>query len=174
MFDRVLRRSAILVITLTTLATGSRARAQDGANRDEAKVVREGLEAIAAGRGDFERFSVTFDDLHPLHGGLRLSIRGDGRVEQRAERRKVGEPREKVDRAGMTRLAALLVRQKAWEQRVADREPREDESRASLTIRHGKASVRIWEWHNELAKGERIGRIRDEMTATAWVKRPAP
>lgn len=48
--------------------------------------------------GDLGPLTVTFDHLHALHGGLQLTIRGDGTIEQRALRMKAGEPKEKVAR----------------------------------------------------------------------------
>jgi hypothetical protein len=129
--------------------------------------VQEALKQIAAGKGDPTPLAVTFDDLHGLWGGLRLTIHGTGRVDQKADREQVGEPR-KVYRKELDLLAALLVRQAAWEQRTPERTARPDESRAYLTIEYGAVSAVIWEWYNELEQNRRIGEIRDFMKKIAW------
>jgi hypothetical protein len=135
----------------------------------EGQDVRKALEDIASGRGDLQLLAVTYDDLHALWGGLRLTIRGTGQVEQEAVREKAGEPR-KVSREEIVKLAALLVRHAAWEQRVPERAAVPDESRTSLTITYGQSSVTIWEWHNDLEKNRRIGDIGGFMKAMAWSK----
>lgn len=133
--------------------------------------VRESLEDIAAGRTDLEPLRVTYDDLHGLWGGLRLTIRGMGQVEQTVVREKAGEP-QRVSREDLVKLAALLVKHAAWEQRVPERAAVPDEARTSLTIRYGQSSVTIWEWHNDLNKNRRIGSIGEFMKTIAW-KKPA-
>src|SRR5580765_545003 len=69
--------------------------------------VRAGLADLAAGRADWAAFAVTYDDLQGIHGGLILTIHGDGRVEQRVVRTQAGEPR-KVSRRDLERLVTLL------------------------------------------------------------------
>jgi hypothetical protein len=130
-------------------------------------VVQEALKQIAAGRGDPTPLAVTFDDLHGLWGGLRLTIHGTGQVDQTAVREQVGQPR-KVYRKELDLLAALLVRQAAWEQRIPERTARPDESRAYLTIEYGTVSTVIWEWYNDLEQNRRISEMRDFMKKIAW------
>ena len=135
----------------------------------DALAVRKALEGIAGGRGDIERLTVTYDDLHGLHVGLRLTIHGNGRVEQKTERQKAGKPRN-VARRELIKLARLLVKHAAWEQRVAERPPVRDESRASLAVTYGQNSVQIWEWYNDLDRNHRIGDIIDFMMSIAWTQ----
>ena len=123
------------------------------------ETVRKALEDIAVGRGAIEPLVVTYDDLHGLWGGLRLTIRGTGHVEQVAVRQEAGEPQQ-VSRNDLVKLVALLVRHAAWDQRVPERAPVPDESQAYLTIRYGEISVRVWEWHTDLERNRRIGEIR--------------
>jgi hypothetical protein len=129
--------------------------------------VRKGLEALAASSGDWAAFAVTYDDLHGLHGGLTLTIRGDGQVEQRAVRTEVGKPR-RVPRPDLQRLVARLLEVRAWEQRTATRTAAADESTTRLIVRSGGAEVTIWEWYNDMRQNARIVRVRDLMTEIAW------
>lgn len=160
---------ATIVLPASTDPSSLAGSRQEGVNQRVADrvTVRKALEEIASGRGDFKPLTVTYDDLHALWGGLRLAIRGTGQVEQTAVREKVGEPRN-VPRAELVKLAVLLVRHAAWEQRVPDRAALPDESRTSLTITYGQASVTIWEWHNDLAKSRRLSEIGGFMKRIAW------
>lgn len=128
--------------------------------------VRACLDQLAANRGDWSKFSVTYDDLHGLHGGLTLTIHGDGRVEQHAVRAQTREPRD-VLKPDLEKLLALLRELQAWEQRTPERQAVPDESIARLTIRCGGDEVTIWEWHNQMAENARIGRVSDLMTRLA-------
>ena len=140
-----------------------------GASQPQASAqVRAGLERLSRGTGDLASFSVTYDDLHGLHGGLLLSIHGDGRSEQKAVRTEVRETR-RVSPADLQRLIALVRELQAWEQRTPERDPIPDESRSRLTIRVDGAETTIWEWYNDMGKNARIGRVRDLMTEIAWV-----
>lgn len=110
---------------------------------------------------------VIYDDLHNLWGGLRLMIRGTGQVEQTAVREQAGDP-QNVSHEDLLKLAVLLLQHGAWEQRVPERAPIPDESRTSLTIRYGQASVMIWERHNDLKHNRRVGEIGDFMKRISW------
>jgi len=129
-------------------------------------LVRQALKEIAGGRGDLTPLVVTYDDLHGLHGGLRLTIHGNGEVEQQAERQPVGATRA-VSREDLIKLAALLVKHAAWEQLVPERMAVPDESRATLTVTYGPHSVQIWEWYNDLENNKRIGDIATFMKRMA-------
>jgi hypothetical protein len=131
--------------------------------------IREMLSGIAAGKLSPAPLSVTYDDMHGLSGGLTLTIHGDGKVEQTAVREKAGTP-QAVSHEGVLKLVRLLLREEAWEQRVPERAPRLDESRARLEIRYADNTTEIWEWYNDLAENQRIVKIRDLMKAIAWTK----
>lgn len=137
---------------------------------DTAARVQAGLDALAAGRGDWKAFSVTYDDVHGLHGGLRLTIAGDGRVEQTAVRTKVRGTRQ-VAPSDLQRLVTMLRDLRAWEQRTPERAPVPDESRSRLIIRTAGGETTIWEWYNDMPKNARIVRVRDLMTDVAWMPR---
>ena len=62
----------------------------------------------------------------------------------------------------------VLLSLSAWEQRVPDRAPQPDESRAELHIRAGAAQSLIWEWFNDLDETGRIVQVRQKMKALAW------
>jgi hypothetical protein len=134
--------------------------------KDEERV-RACVEGLAAGRGSRAAFSVTYNDQHALHGGLIMTIFGDGRVEQQALRMEVREPKQ-VSRGDLDRLAALVRELRAWEQRTPTRDAIPDESRSRLTVRCGGVETTIWEWYNDMKANARIIRVRDLMTAIAW------
>jgi hypothetical protein len=147
---------------LLSVPGGSPSPVQDpGAAR-----MRACLDELAAGRGDWRTFSLTYDDVHGLHGGLTLTIHGDGKVEQQAVRIQPREPRD-VRKRDLEKLVALLRELKAWEQRAPERQAVPDESIASLTIRCGDAEARIWEWYNDMPANARISRMRELMTRLA-------
>ena len=136
-------RTGFATLAVACLLTATAASGQGGSDTDRL-MVRRGLEDIAAGQGDPASLVVTYDDLHGLWGGLRLTIHGTGQVEQTAVREKAGEP-QTVTRQDLVRLAALLVKHWAWEQRTPERSPVPDESRVYLRLRYGQALVEIWE-----------------------------
>jgi hypothetical protein len=104
--------------------------------------------------------------MHGLWGGLTLTIRGDGNMEQKSVKEKAGIPTV-VSRESILKLVRLLLQQKAWEQREPQRAPNLDESQARLVIQYGKQRSEIWEWYNDLDKNQRLGKIRDLMKTIA-------
>ena len=120
--------------------------------------VRACLNDVSAGRRNWSELKVTYDDLHPMHGGLTLTVNGNGQVEQKSFRMGAGEPRD-VSRSDLVRLLALLQKIQAWQQRVPPRDPVPDESRSRLTIRCGTAETTIWEWYNDMKMNARIDRV---------------
>lgn len=131
--------------------------------------IRSAIEALIDGKGSWKLLTVTYDDLHPLHGGLTLTIHGDGRAEQTARRTKAGEIKA-VTAAELRELVELLYRHKAWEQRVPERRAIPDESRSLLVIEYDKDAAMTWEWFNDMDKNKRIIEIRDFMKKIAWKK----
>ena len=128
--------------------------------------IREALSEITAGKLNLTPLSITYDDMHGLWGGLTLTIRGDGNVEQEAVMEKAGTP-VVVSRDSILELARLLLKEKAWEQREPQRAPKPDESTARLVIQYGKQRSEIWEWYNDLDKNQRLGKVRDLMKTIA-------
>jgi hypothetical protein len=129
--------------------------------------MKQALDGLAEGKGDLSSFRVTYDDLHPLHGGLTLCIFGSGKVEQTAKPQAVGDPHN-VPRDQVLELINLLRKHEAWTQRTPEREPKPDESRSRLTVRVGKTETRIWEWFNDMPRTQRLVIIRDAMKRMAW------
>lgn len=134
--------------------------------------VKEGLKALAAGTGKWDTLTVTYDDRHPLHGGLTLTIKGTGEVKQQAVRAKTGEPKPAVTKEELAKLVELLIAREAWEQKVPDRPANADESKAKLTIDYGDATVTVWEWYNDLPANARLVKVRDRMTEIGWKSKP--
>lgn len=128
--------------------------------------IREALSEITARKLNPAPLSITYDDMHGLWGGLTLTIRGDGNVEQKAVKEEVGTP-GLVSRDSILKLVRLLLKEKAWEQREPQRAPKPDESEARLVIQYGKQRSEIWEWYNDLDKNQRVGKIRDLMKTIA-------
>jgi hypothetical protein len=134
---------------------------------DDRESIHKALVNVVEGKAKLAPLSVTYDDMHGLWGGLRLMIRGDGTVEQKAVRVPAGKPKS-VAPADVKRLVSLIVELKAWEQREKERLPRPDENRARLVITYSGRSSEIWEWHNDLEKNRRIARVQTMMKDIAW------
>jgi hypothetical protein len=126
------------------------------------------LRELAAGQGTGSLL-VTYSDLHGLWGGATMTLTGGGEYERTS--RDPGGPTVVVQReVAAGRVAAivrLLLEIEAWEQRVAERPPLPDESRATLTLRCGAAESSIWERFNDLAQGQRLARVRDALAELA-------
>lgn len=153
---------ATLLTMLVIPCFGEAAHASDAGER-----IRNALEALAGGKGDWQMLSVTYDDFHAFHGGLTLTIRGNGAVDQRSLRTEVGKTKT-VATAGLANLVGLLLQQKAWEQQIPERQAIPDESQAKLIITYGGESSAIWEWYNDMGKIQRISKIRALMEQIAW------
>ncbi|MFN0168660.1 MAG: hypothetical protein ACKV22_19725 [Bryobacteraceae bacterium] len=129
------------------------------------------LGQIASGKLDPGPVVVEYRDLHAMHGGLNLTIRGTGEVEQEAVRAPVGQAK-RVSGDDLLRLVRLLSTQQVWQQRIPQRTPVPDESRAYLTVRYREDRAEIWEWYNDLEKNRRILPIRELMKQIAWQSPP--
>lgn len=130
--------------------------------------VKTALSTLAKDERALKTLTVTYDDMHGLHGGLTLTLHGDGRIEQQAVREKAGKPKSAVATEDLHRLVALLQEVAAWEQRVPERRAVPDESRTRLHITLDGHSATIWEWYNDMAKNQRIVRVRELMKQIAW------
>ena len=139
-----------------------------GAQTADPASVKGSLSGLAKDERALKTLTVTYDDMHGMHGGLTLTIHGDGHVEQTAVREKVEPPKDGIEKSELKRLVALLVEVAAWEQRVKERRPVPDESRAHLRIVLDGKSSSIWEWYNDLQKNQRIFRVRELMKKLAW------
>ena len=133
------------------------------------EAVRDSLRQIASGKSNPAPLVVTYDDRHALHGGMALTIRGTGQVEQTGARQETGMSR-RVSRKELIQLIRRLITQRAWEQRTSDHPALPDESRATLTIGYGDVSMQIWEWFNDLEQNRRIGDIGGFMKQIAGAR----
>ena len=116
---------------------------------------------------------VVYDDYHPLWGGLRIEVNAAGALD--AHRWRPGDGSDdgerwagRVSAAELDALLAVLVDIEAWAQRTEGPETRIDEGRASLVVRLGGQSSRIWEWSNDLHANRRIIRIKDYLETWAF------
>lgn len=124
------------------------------------------LRRIADG-GDAEGLRVAYSDVHGLWGGVAITLTGAGEYEQAPYDRAgaLAPIRRRVGAEQVAAMARLLVEIEAWEQRVPERMPVPDESRASLVVEVGGGRAAIWEWYNDLERNGRIARVRDALLA---------
>lgn len=113
---------------------------------------------------------VVYDDMHPLWGGMTVSVKGDGKVHM--ETRQRGQPAPTTTESTATAakvmdLVKLLVNVEAWNQKTPDRTPVPDESRATLTVKVDAVQGGFWEWYNDLESNKRLSKVRDAMTEMA-------
>lgn len=130
-------------------------------------ILEQRLKSLLAGTSPLTSFSVTYSDMHGLHGGLTLTIDGTGKVEQKVVRVET-KPTVGLSKEALRDIIKLLVELKAWEQQIPERSPSPDESRAYVRIKVGESSSEIWEWFNDLKVNERIIRISEKMKEHAW------
>ena len=122
------------------------------------------LRDLAEGRGD-GRLRVVYSDLHGLWGGVTITLTGDGEYEH-TSRQPGGPPvtvRRRVEPGSVRSIVRLLRETRAWEQRIPERAPLPDESRATLAIACGGAESSTWERYNDLQPGQGIGPVRDAL-----------
>jgi hypothetical protein len=107
--------------------------------------------------------TLVFDDVHPLYGGALFELAADGSLKRTDVPRAQQEPTvttTRLDEAERAALLALLAGIEAWEQRVPDRTPVPDESRAHLGLRLDGAESTVWEWANDLGDNARIVQVQ--------------
>ena len=107
--------------------------------------------------------TITYSDMHGLWGGVTVILAANGAYERIERKRGAAAPhalRSTLAIARVRDLVRLLHQISAWEQRTPERPPVPDESRATLTLRAGAVEASIWEWFNDLAKNDRLLRVR--------------
>ena len=110
--------------------------------------------------------SITYDDMHGLWGGTKITIIGAGSGEIQQRDRGHEQPqilKNTLEQDQLLELVKLLVDLKAWEQRTRERQPLADESRATLTINTGAHSSTMWEWFNDMEMNKRLVQIKTKM-----------
>ena len=131
--------------------------------------MRNQLRAFLDGNLPPEKLEITYSDLHGLYGGLKLTLHGTGKVEQKAVRRDAPEPRP-LSTQQVRDVVELIVQQEAWTQKVPEAVAVPDESRATLKITAGDSTSTIWERVREMKVNDRLIRISDKMQKLAWPK----
>ena len=110
---------------------------------------------------------ITYDAMHPFHGGTVVEIRGDG-VALRTSRRRGDQQssirQHQVRPNDVLALLDLLVVLRVWEQRVPERSPVPGEGRASVLIEFDGRQAGFWEWYNDMGEHDRLLRISALMT----------
>jgi len=110
---------------------------------------------------------ITYEAMHPFHGGAIVEVRGDGSALRRTRRRgdlQASIRQVELDRNDLLGLVGLIVEIEAWEQRVPERPPLPDEGRASLHIVLGDQQGGFWEWYNDMGEHDRLLRVSALMT----------
>jgi hypothetical protein len=110
---------------------------------------------------------ITYDAMHPFHGGVFVEVQGDGLAQRRSRSR--GDLRASIrqvelSEAELLGLVALLVELEAWEQREPARPPLPDEGRAELRVALGDQEGGFWEWYNEMGRHDRMLRVSTHLT----------
>jgi hypothetical protein len=168
MLDRRDLRSIVIAALVALLAAGC---GSSGGDPSPSEAVRAALLEIRDGDRPITELVVTYDDLHPLHGGETFTVRGDrleaAYLDPGAAAELVQPQAVTLTGEGVRGLLDELVAVEAWEQRVPEREPFPDESRAYLTVTVGEASTTIWEWYNDLSGNDRIVRVKSVLEAVA-------
>lgn len=129
--------------------------------------VKGNLQAFLDGNLPADELEITYTDLHGLWGGLQVTIHGSGKVEQKTVRAKVGIPHN-LTQEEINHFVKLLIELEAWIQKVPDRPPLPDESRAYLRIRAGQTESEIWEWYNDMKDNNRLILILDKIKELVW------
>ena len=103
---------------------------------------------------------------HPPAATRRIASRAPFRYIIEPESGGISEDRVTPD--DLKELVTRLVKHEAWAQRIDERQPVPDESRATLETCYRDECVVIWEWYNDLEKNARIGDVLKFMQAIAW------
>jgi hypothetical protein len=109
---------------------------------------------------------ISYDDMHGLWGGTTIVITGKGSGERLERERGSAKPEifnKSITREQILELVKLLIEHEAWAQRTPSRDPRPDESQASLKIEVNGQSSNIWEWFNDMDKNKRLSIIKAKM-----------
>jgi hypothetical protein len=155
--NRLLTLSAVFLLATACSRGGlTQQQIQSGMQSMEMR-----LADIAEGRAEPTDMVVILDDTHPLHGGVKFTLRGSGSLEKENHDQK---PPQKTMHAISAEQVRTLVKTlqdiRAWEQQTPYREPKADESRTTLVIHIGAMENEIWEWHNELGGNQKMEKVR--------------
>lgn len=129
--------------------------------------IKENLQAFLDSKFPADELEITYTDLHGLWGGLQITIHGSGKVEQKIVRAQAGVPHN-LTREEINQLIKLLIELEAWIQRVPERPPVPDESRAYLLIRIGELNSETWEWYNDMKDNNRLILILNKIKELTW------
>jgi hypothetical protein len=129
--------------------------------------VEQALRAAASGAALPPDFAVTYSDMHGMHGGMRVSLSGDGTYSWQTYSQQAGlsQAQGRVPEEAVREVIALLLQLRAWEQVTPPRQPVPDESRAGLLIRAGGEEARIWEWFNDMGANNRLIQVSGRLAA---------
>ncbi|MDF1667676.1 MAG: hypothetical protein P1V97_38420 [Planctomycetota bacterium] len=113
--------------------------------------IEKNLKDFLKGKFPAKDLKITYSDLHPIHGGTKISFTGTGEV-KRETRRKPEKDVHNVSAEDVKTLVKKLIELKCWEQRKSETgDPpnvrRTDQSKGFLTIKTGAIKLRIWEYH---------------------------
>jgi hypothetical protein len=121
------------------------------------------LERAQAQSRTYSAVHLILDNVHPLWGGVRFEVSSSGLLTRIDVPRQGQEPvvnRVQLDDRQADTLVQTLQDVQAWKQRVAERTPVHDESRATLTFLVGRLDAEVWEWSNDLVQNDRLIRVQ--------------
>jgi hypothetical protein len=158
---------------MTSAAAFVPVAAADEHKKDEKvdRIVAAAVEALAEGKGgDRTKLAVTYSDVHGLHGGRKVTLKGDGTVEVMTygPGAKVRETKTgKVGAEAVGRVIAAVSKIEGWRQAEPMRPGVPDEGLAHLEISYGGDRTSIREWLRDLKANDRIIKVRDLLTELA-------
>ncbi len=153
-----------VVVSITIFFLPECGDIQKAASPDQ-RAMKQKLEQLREGSASPDGLEVVYSDMHAFHGGETLTVKGDmltGKylIRQGVSPEQIEPPPRKMTAQQLHTLVELLLEIEAWEQRVPERTPVPDESRASLSIKVGELQSSIWEWFNDLSGNDRMVKVK--------------
>lgn len=104
---------------------------------------------------------IVYDDMHGLHGGSTIELKGDGTATRRDVNRGAEATASATVAAGdLHELVKLLVEVEAWTQKTPSRELVPDESQARLVLKLGEQELGFWEFYNDMEANQRLSKVK--------------
>jgi len=134
------------------------------------KTIEKTLKLITENKLGITPLNITYDDFHGFHGGLTISITGDGLITQKAIHTQIAPAINFVSNKNVHSLIELLIKEKAWLQITPPRTAIPDETTARLLITYDDQATEVWEWFNEMADNDRMIKIKEYMITISTKK----
>jgi len=142
----------------------------DASQPKKPKTIEETLKLIAENKLDITPLNITYDDFHGFHGGLTISIKGDGSITQKAIHTSIAPAINLVSNKNIHGLIELLIKEKMWLQVTPPRTAIPDETTARLFITYDVQTSEVWEWFNDMVDNDRMIKIKEYMITISTKK----